>query len=180
MNQLISDKKNLILIISLVLIIVLSFIFIVKPLANKVKNTYQNYLDKNATLATLEEKYETLKEFQDIETEITEANQNFLKFIPDEQESEDIMVSLDALARQTSNILPSFSVSKEDPTETSGRIAKRNIEITLGGTFANILDFIQKAENLQRFNQIDSISLNACPQTGNINTTIKLFIFYKK
>ncbi len=180
MNKLISDKKNLILIIMLILIIAVSMAIIIFPLTNYLKNSYQNYLDNSAKLLALEEKYKDLKELENEQKDIIQANENFLKFIPDEQESEDMMVTLDALAKQTSNSLPKFSVSEEEETAASGRVATKKIDISLEGSFSNILYFIQKIENLQRFNQIQSFSFNACPKTGNITSNLILNIFYKK
>jgi len=182
MQQIFGDRNNLILSIALGLIVILSLIFVIHPLASKFRNTYKDYLDKNAELQSLEKKYAELEKLEDIEDEIIQANENFLKFIPNQQESEDMMVTLDALARQTSNNLPNFSVAAETKdTKTSGRIAKKTLDITLEGSFANVLNFIQKAENLQRFNQINSLSISTSTNAeNNISANLTLSIFYQK
>ena len=182
MQQIFGNKNNLILSIALGLIILFGLIFVIHPLASKFRNTYKDYLDKNAELSGLEEKYAELGKLENIEDEIIQANENFLKFIPNQQESEDMMVTLDALARETSNNLPNFSVASETgDTKTSGRIAKKTLDITLEGSFANILNFIQKAENLQRLNQINSLSISSSSKTeNNISVNLTLSIFYQK
>ncbi|MFC1656877.1 type 4a pilus biogenesis protein PilO [Patescibacteria group bacterium] len=185
MNQILSDKKNIILIAALMIIIILSFFLIIHPLSNNLTNTYQAYLDKKAELEATEDKFNSLKELDDIKEDIVEANENFLKFIPNAQQTEDIMVSLDALARETSNRLPEFSVKDENDKKsstsgTSSRFARKDIEIDLAGNFDTVLDFIQKAENLQRFNQINSLNLSACPTSGSIDLGLSLYIFYQK
>ena len=125
MNKAIQNQKNLIFIVIILIIVALSIIFVLNPLANISKNNYQSYLDTNAELRTLNKKYENLKEYKKIESEIVKANENFLKFIPDQDQTEDIMVSLDALAKKTSNSLPTFTVvDSTTNTKTSGRIAR--------------------------------------------------------
>jgi len=184
MNQILSDKKNIILIAALIIIIILSFVLVIHPLSNNLTNTYQNYLDKKAELEAAEDKFQSLKKLEDKQQDIIEANENFLKFIPNEQETEDIMVSLDALAQETNNNLLEFSVQKDatksGQSTTSSRFAKKNIEIDLTGNFNTVLDFIQKAENLQRFNQINSLNLSVCQTSGNIGLGLSLYIFYQK
>ncbi|MFH1749588.1 MAG: type 4a pilus biogenesis protein PilO [bacterium] len=183
MHQILSDKKNIILITALIIIIILSFVLVIHPLSKNFTNTYQNYLDKKAELEATEDKFQSLKKLGDIQQDIIEANENFLKFIPNEQETEDIMVSLDALARETSNNLPEFSVKEESDKkseQSTTRFARKNIEIDLAGNFNTVLDFIQKAENLQRFNQINSLNLSVCPTSGSIDLGLSLYIFYQK
>ena len=93
------------------------------------------------------------------------------------------MVSLDALARETSNNLTGFSVKVESDKKSelsTTRFARKDIEIDLAGNFNTVLDFIQKAENLQRFNQINSLDLSACPTSGSIDLGLSLYIFYQK
>ncbi len=183
MHQILTDKKNIILTIALVIIVALSFILIIHPMSNNLKKTYQDYIDKKAELDATEEKFQSLKKLENIQEDIINANQNFLKFIPNEQETEDIMVSLDALARETSNNLPDFSVKDGDKKKNikgTTRFSKKNIEISLTGNFDTVLDFIQKAENLQRFNQINSLNLSADSSTGIIDLGLSLYTFYKK
>lgn len=182
MSKLSSAEKNLVLGIILLLVGILLIFFTFQPLVNNLKSNYQSYLDKNAEASALENKIKSLKQLKTLESEIKQADADFIKFIPNNSEDEDVMVTLSALASDTGNSLPNFSINASNTTaqkNSSSQFGQKQLTLGLTGTLPNILKFIDSAQSLKRYNKITSIAISN-DQTGNLQANILMDIYYKK
>ena len=92
------------------------------------------------------------------------------------------MVTLTALANDTGNSLPNFSIDEGNaatPQTSSPQFSENKLSLGLNGTLPNILQFISDAQTLKRYNKITSIAISN-DQSGSLQANIEMEIFYKK
>jgi Tfp pilus assembly protein PilO len=174
-------QKNLYLVIALITIIALAFVFVIQPLTSNLVKQYAKMLEKSSKAGSIQDKYSALQDAYEKYDLIREANDNFLKFIPNKRDNENFMLSLEAVAKDTGTTLPEVSINEPANDATTGLpVGVSNVvfEITVKGKYAQVLKFIQKTERLQRFNQISEVSLDQ--QEDSLSASIKLSSFYKK
>jgi len=166
-------KTSLVIILSLVVIVAGTFLGIVNPLSSKFFSIYQKNLNYSSHISAINEKLDYLSDMKENQDEISTANQKFSEFVPKTHQVEDVLVQLDALARASTNNLPSFSAEEEK--EAEGEFKTTTISINLVGTYETIRSFINSLENLQRFAVIESLCISGSENMASAKITLTIY-----
>jgi Tfp pilus assembly protein PilO len=197
--------KNIInkqLIIILIIFLGLSFglIFgIAKPRFSTFKQRYKELSETQTKLASLTAKKENLIKLKKDETRIENALKIAENILPDQKQTAQFLVQLEAASSETGNTLKSINISegskkKETSKEEEGLEEKKtkeevkpstpapyqtiNFSINLNGNFKQLLDFLTISESLARFVSFPSLTITSGPD-NLIETKLEGEIYYK-
>ncbi len=179
-------KIYLTLVILAVVIIVLLF-FLIRPLVAKVKAVSDDFVEKNNSLVSFEERgtdYLTRlrSEYFDIESQIPEINKYFLS--PDKVI--DFILAIEEIATLSSNYQEIREVGSPEEDILS-------FQISLWGNFPNLIRFLVQLENMEYSIDIYSLQIVKVGErergglrekgivvlTGDVKSTINLGVYVK-
>ena len=187
-------KIYLTLVILAVVIIVLLF-FLIRPLVAKVKAVSDNFIEKNNSLASFEERgtdylARLRGEYLDIESQIPEINKYFLfpnKVI-------DFILAIEEIATLSNNYQEIKEVgSPAPPTDGSKEEDILSFQISLRGNFPNLIKFLARLENMEYFIDIHSLQITRITEreqpglekegimvlVGDVKSTINIGVYVK-
>ncbi|MFH1385807.1 MAG: hypothetical protein ABIG65_02035 [Patescibacteria group bacterium] len=178
-----SPKQKLYLTVGGFLIVfVLIFAIIIIPLIEKIrlsnaaieeqKMAAEDFYQSWKNMASLKRNYEQIRD------EI--ANQP--TFLPKNEALKFIMAT-EKMAQETGN-RQNISATKDSSTTVEATALK--LQISLYGSFPNLLKFLVKMENAPYFNRFDSLQINritaekdSLDKTGDVNSVINLSAYYQ-
>jgi Tfp pilus assembly protein PilO len=179
-------KIYLTLVILAVVIIVLLF-FLIRPLVAKVKAVSDNFIEKNNSLASFEERgtdylARLRGEYLDIESQIPEINKYFL--FPNEVI--DFILAIEEIATLSSNYQEIKEVGSSEEDILS-------FQILLRGNFPNLIKFLARLENMEYFIDIHSLQITRITErersglekegimvlVGDVKSTINIGVYVK-
>ena len=180
-------KIYLTLVILAVVIIVLLF-FLIRPLVAKVKAVSDNFIEKNNSLASFEERgtdylARLRGEYFDIESQISEINKYFLfpnKVI-------DFILAIEEIATLSSNYQEIKEVGSPEEEDIL------SFQISLRGNFPNLIKFLARLENMEYFIDIHSLQITRITErersglekegimvlVGDVKSTINIGVYVK-
>lgn len=180
-------KIYLTLVILAVIIIVLLF-FLIRPLVARVKTLSTDFIEKNNSLVSFEERgtgylARLRGEYFDIEPQIPEINRYFLE--PDK--IIDFILAVEEIATLSSNY---------QEIKAAGGSKKEDIlsfQISLWGSFPNLIKFLARLENMKYFVDIHSLQIakvgerdrggleekGAMVSAGDVKSTINIGVYVK-
>lgn len=141
-------------------IIILLLIFLVRPLLTKIKQVSADFKEKNDSLASFEDKgtdylARLSSEYSEIETKISEINNYFL----DSEKAIDFILAIEKVASLSGNYQEIKGVGL--PVENS-----LSFQISLWGSFPNLVKFLARLENMDYFIDVDSLQISRIGETG--------------
>ena len=179
-------KIYLTLVILAVVIIVLLF-FLIRPLVAKVKAVSDDFIEKNNSLVSFEERgtdylARLRNEYFDIESQIPEINKYFLS--PDKVI--DFILAIEEIATLSSNYQEIREVGSPEEDILS-------FQISLWGNFPNLIRFLVQLENMEYSIDIYSLQITKAGEreqgglkekgivvsTGDVKSTINLGVYVK-
>lgn len=187
-------KIYLTLVILAVVIIVLLF-FLIRPLVAKVKAVSNDFIEKNNSLLSFEERgtdylARLRSEYFDIEPQIPKINKYFLS--PDKVI--DFILAIEEIATLSSNYQEIKGVgSPATPTDGSKKEDILSFQISLWGNFPNLIRFLVQLENMEYFIDIYSLQIAKVGEkewsslrekgivvsVGDVKSTINLGVYVK-
>lgn len=193
-------NKQLIIISVVFLTLSIGLIFgIAKPRLSIFKQRYNELSQSQNKLASLTAKKENLIKLKKDETRIENALKKAENILPDQKQTAQFLVQLEAFSSETGNTLKSISMTeepkkketkkeegeikeetKEEPKPAVATSAYQTItlSIALGGSFKQLLDFLTYSESLARFVSFPSLTITSAPD-NLIETKLEGEIYYK-
>ena len=182
----IQQKINLTIFGFLVIFFFIAFFFIL-PLVSQIKEDGVELAQKKQNIELLYQDWRVLensrKEYQKIENEL-----NALPAILPNGEALKFIMMIETIAQSTGN-KQEVSVVKASNDKTSPKDTNINLQITLKGSFPNLVKFLLYLENAPYFSEIKSLQLQGMTQkdieslkegkgiglsSGDITSTLKV------
>ncbi len=171
-----ANKKTILTLIILVLIIAAVIYFGIVPLAQKSASLYKNNKDKTAQLTQLEEEIDNLKNLEKTLRKEKSKIEKTLNYLP-KKDVTNFVTQTEALAGTTGNSLKSVEFKEEKTPLVSVDSTKEKLfEIIIGGNFTSINGFLGGLNKLTQFNNVYNVSIDVSDEgalatiTGGIYT----------
>lgn len=165
MNLAINKKTYLTIAVFSGLIAIISLL-LVWPLIKQIKTSGQELIQSQETMAIFFQNWRNLEtsrqQSKEIEEKLAET-----KFIMPADEAINFIVALENAALATNN-------SQEISVLTSKKEEAIDFQVTVNGSFPNLLKFMAYLENLSYYNQIASLQINRLEST-QISPTKNIF-----
>ncbi|MFA6493086.1 MAG: type 4a pilus biogenesis protein PilO [Patescibacteria group bacterium] len=167
------NKPLGILIFTFIVVIAIG-IFVIKPVVSSILTSWKDYSQAKTNLELIEEKkqvFETLKNNQDNITKVAEIAK---QYIPENQDSGQLIIELSATAQANKLIVEQTSIDKTKeetkaaettPTpkasSTPAETQLKTVDFTmkLSGSFQNFMNFLKSIETSSRLIVINDISM---------------------
>jgi len=184
------NTKNYITSIVYLLAIVALIVFGILPFIDKLSTNQANYSDTRKTLDSTLKKYTQLTELSKNEQEILSIKEDVYELIPNDSETANFVVKLEAVATDLSipDYISSISTSQ---TATSNaktaaqkqKDAKKEVSYSIGFTsnYTTIKSFLDKLYDFPRFTTIKNINISGYnSEQDTLSFKINGVIYYGK
>ena len=149
-----AQQKIYLTLIILVVVVIALLLFLVAPLVNKIKVLSADFKEKNNLLASYKEKgSDYLKklrdEYADLGLKISEINESFV----DPGKAIDFILAVEQAAALTNNYQEIREISLPEEENIL------SFQISLWGSFSNLIKFLTQLENMDYFVDSDSFQI---------------------
>ena len=162
------NTKNYVVTVIYILIIVALIVFGIFPYINTLSANQSKYNETRDSLNATLKKYTQLSELAKNEQEIVSTKKDVYELIPDNEETADFVVKLEALAKELTipeyinSISTSQIMSTSSSSKTPKKDAKKEVSYSIGFTsnYTTIQSFLEKLYNFPRFTTIKNINIS--------------------
>jgi len=179
------SKPITILMVTFILVLGICF-FLIRPVVVSIWSSYRNFEQSKKDLQNIEEKKEILQALQN-NPNLTNVGEIALKYIPQEQDSGDLVVEISAVAAANNLQIDEISMEKnpestpspEESQKTSPKpqssptkksdINEVNFGLKVSGSYDNLINFLRGLESGSRLISINNLSLQMKPNDQNKN-----------
>ncbi len=155
-----ANKKIILTLIILVLIIATAIYFGIVPLAQKSASLYKDNKDKTAQLVHSEEEIKNLKDLEKTLRKEKPKIEKTLNYLP-KKDVTNFVTQTEALANATGNSLKSVEFKEgKTPLVSVVDTKEKLFEIIIGGNFTSINGFLGGLDKLTQFNNVYNVSIN--------------------
>lgn len=151
----------------LAVIIILLLSFLIRPLTARIKAVSADFKEKNDSLASFEDKgtdylARLSSEYSEIEAKISEINNYFL----DSEKAIDFILAIEKVASLSGNYQEIKEVGS--PASLTGGPVENSLsfQISLWGSFPNLVKFLAQLENMDYFIDINSLQISRIGERG--------------
>ncbi len=173
-------------------------VFIIRPTATDIMFLYKQKQEKEIELEEAKQKEEDLKKIEDNYEDITNQVTKAFKAMPSEKEVSDLVIQIEALSKESGNILKtiqfvaeeegkegeekeegssSFTQTKE--SEKYSGFYELPIQIKIDTDFYKLLDLLSIIENLSRYTNIVSLNIKANESDNSMEVSISMVCYIK-
>lgn len=175
-------------------------IFVIRPKVNNIISLYKQKQEKEIELVQAKQKEKDLEKLEDDYKDITEQLSKVYQALPSEKEVSDLVIQIDAAAKDSGNILETIQLSSQEgggggdeskkdeekspftQTEESEKLSgayELPLQIKISTDFYKLLDFLGFLENLSRYIDISSLNIKANETDGAMDVNIYLVSYIK-
>ncbi len=182
------QTKNYILTLVYLVIIIALVVFGILPHVNELSANQSEYSETKNTLDATLKKYTQLAELAKSEQEILSVKEDVDELVPDDQNTSDFVVKLEALAKDLAipDYISSISTNQASSTSATTSAAKKkedskkeiSYSISFSSNYTTIESFLDKLYNFPRFSTIKNINItgyNSELDTLNFKTNGTLY-----
>jgi Tfp pilus assembly protein PilO len=149
-------KKKFYVTLSVFVVIFAAVVFILFPyLLSKIQDSSQKLAKSKEEFAALQKKEQNIadleKKYQQVKPGIDEIDASFIS----RDATPALIVSLENLARQTNNQYELRQIAEYNDAIQNNGLNSINFQISLIGSFPNMLEFVAYLENMPYLNEID-------------------------
>ncbi len=180
-------KKKFYVTLAVFAVIFAAIVFILFPyLIGKIQNSSQELAKSKEDLATLQKKEQSIasleKKYQEIKPGIDKINQSFVS----NDDMLNLIIALENLAKQTDNQYEIKQIADMSRgAVASGDTKVINFQISLTGSFPNMLKFMAYLENVPYLSEVDILQIQRMGsdrsdqgiKTGQIGTNLNVKFF---
>lgn len=197
------------------IVIVVIAIILIKPQLSAASLAYKDAKNTNAEAKATEENAAQLQKVASDYQQISNLADKINSYIPATPDIPDLVIQLEALASDTGNQFPKFTITQAAPqatpepnasdqkssngdktssqksasvayaqttgqTPTASNITKIDLQISLTGTFASLLAYLNQFQTISRLSGISSISISgATAESGgtSLSTDLKAYVY---
>lgn len=177
-------NKNIILILVLVAMIIFMLSEMAIPLYNQIGLTKLKLIEQKAAL---ENNQKTLNLFNDLYLKYQSLGENVDRLnlvVPNKENSDEIIVSLEAIARENGIFLESVAFQPKAPqipaSTDLNKINVLQINLNAGGSYEAFKNFIMALENNLRIMDIKLVKFGQQGQQGDFKINLGIDTYYTK
>ena len=176
-KQKMSSKFKLISVLAVLIVLILSFLFILKPKYTQISQARQELKTKQEEFASqksyLDEVKKLLSNYQKITGEDVEK---ITKVLPSEKDIAGLFVQMEAMARESGLNLLGLDIAEKGETPELAKFKIKESDITLnltGGDYPAFKKFLSTVESNLRI--MDVISINFAPEAATYAINLKTY-----
>jgi len=155
-----SNRKNVINLILVVLLIAAAVYFGIRPLAGKLASVYQDSREENASLSRSNIELGDLETINKILENKKALIEEVLAYLP-EADSANFIAQAEALAKKVGGTCESIKFNDEKtPYITNYDTDEKIFEIVFDGNFSAIRNFLVGLSKLNQYNNVYSVSIS--------------------
>ena len=166
-----------------VIVLALLGFFAIRPVAGLLVKHTTEIGQVRGEVSSIQKKTDELRKLKGSIDTYEQTYAPLLDGLPKTKNVAAFQTELDELAKLTGSQLLTFDAApKTSGTTTAtsvGGFQAVPANVTLGGTYASVQDFIRRVETMNRFTRVASLDLKASPDTGALRATIQLQTLYQ-
>ncbi len=146
----------------LIVAVIVAAYFILMPKYNNLKDLGAQVKEKEQTLASKQKTWEDLKELEENYNRAKVKVKDIPDVLPKEEEIPELLIQLEALAKENNMGLASINVIPGAETEEA-LYKSLNISIGVAGSYSNLKKYLDSVEKNMRIMDVTSIDFSATP-----------------
>ncbi len=173
---------------NLVTLLLIGF-FAVRPVLGMLNAHTSEITKTKSELAAVETKVAELRKLKDTYAASEQTYAPVISGLPRTKDVAGYQTQLEDVARLTSNRLTTVDTSTGGakagaPAATAAAPAQAGgfptipVKVELSGTYATVLDFVQRVERMDRFTKVTSMDLGGSDKSGALKATLELQTLY--
>lgn len=172
-----------------VLVLIVLGVLVLRPIFGMLVKHTDEITQVRAETAALQQKTVELRKLKEVYPEIERTYSPLIQNVPKTRDVAGYQTELEELARLTSIQLTTVDTSST--TATGGTAPKTGattlqvggfpaipVKVTVSGSYASILDFINRLETMNRFTRVTAMDLASADASGAVKATLELQTLY--
>lgn len=146
--------------------LVLSYLFLISPLLDRLQSSAEERDQKEARLAQLREEVRRLEDVRRNAPELERQLLELSKRIPEQPEIPTFIVQVEEVARASGVTQLSIEPGTPGAPETGGPYSVVPVTMTFEGTYEEMQDFLLRLQNLVRLVAVNEVSYEPAEEAG--------------